>query len=69
MLGDWRDQHLARLERDLTTLRGDIWALENDVRRRFWERDQRRLQVLSWMVMGLAWIAAGSLVAAALIKG
>jgi hypothetical protein len=69
MLDDWRDRQLTRLECDMTTLKSEMWALEADVRRRFWERDQRRLQILSWIVMGLPWIAVGVLIAAAAIKG
>lgn len=53
----------------MTTLKGEMWALEADVRKRFWERDQRRLQVLSWMVMGLPWVSVGVLIAAVAIKG
>lgn len=68
MLDDWRDRQLSRLESDIATLKSEMWALEADVRRRFWERDQRRLQVLSWMVMGLPWIAVGVLIVAALLK-
>jgi hypothetical protein len=69
MLDDWRDRRMERLEGDLTALRGDMWALEADVRRRFWERDQRRLQLISWLVIGLMWIAVGVMIATAAIKG
>jgi hypothetical protein len=69
MLDDWRDRRMERLEGDLTALRGDMWALEADVRRRFWERDQRRLQLISWLVIGLMWIAVGVTIATAAIKG
>ncbi len=60
---------MARLERDLTTIQGNLWALEEDVRRRFWERDERRLQVSIWMAMALLWIAVGALIATVLVKG
>jgi hypothetical protein len=69
MLDDWRDRRMERLEGDLTALRGDMWALEADVRRRFWERDQRRLQLISWLVIGLMWIAVGVTIATAAITG
>ncbi len=69
MLDDWRDRELSRLQCDMATLKGKMWALEADVRRRFWERDQRRLQISSWMVMGLSWVSVGVLIAAAVIKG
>jgi len=69
MLDDWRDQQIVRLERDLTELRGDMWALEADVRRRFWERDQRRLQLMSCLLIGLMWVAVGVTIATAAVKG
>ena len=58
-----------RLERDLTKLKGDMWALEADVRRRFWERDQRLLQFVTWLLVGLLWLMAGFSIATAVIKG
>jgi hypothetical protein len=68
MLDDWRDGQLMRLERDLTELRRKMWSLEADVRRQFWERDQRGLRALSWVALVLPWIAVGVAIAAALIK-
>lgn len=68
MLDDWRDERVARLERDLRKLRDDMWGLEEDVRRRFWERDQRQLRLVGWLLMGLIWAMSGAVIAVALVK-
>lgn len=49
---DWQDERISRLERDLH-------ALQADVRRRFWERDERALRFLGWVVVGLSYVALG----------
>lgn len=69
MSDDWRDRQVARLERDMTALRGDMWALEADVRDRFWKRDMRLLQFAIWLLVALIWAEVGFLIARAAIKG
>jgi len=42
---------------------------EADVRQRFWEREQRKLELVSWLMMALMWIMVGAVIAIAAIKG
>lgn len=67
---------MARLEGELTSLRSDIWDLQTDVRRRFWEQDlarwergDRQLRFVIWLIVGLAWITSGAVIVAAALKG
>lgn len=59
---DWRDDHVFRLEKELR-------ALEDDVRRRFWERDQRILNFLLLVMFGLACGSVGVALARAFGAG
>lgn len=53
-----------------------MWDLEADVWRRFWKQDQerwernhRQLQFVSWLIVVMAWMAAGAVVVAAALGG
>lgn len=64
---------MARLEGELTSLRSNMWDLETDVRRQFWEQDwepgNRQLQFVSWLIVVLAWVAPGAVIAVAVLEG
>lgn len=75
MLDEWRDSRTTRLERELTSLRSDTWDLNAQVRERFWERDQRdrerterRLEFMTWVLVGLMWAIAGATIAVVAVK-
>jgi hypothetical protein len=75
MLDEWRDNRTTRLERELTSLRSDMWDLDAQVRERFWERDQRdrerkerRLDFMMWVLVGLMWATAGATIAVVAVK-
>jgi hypothetical protein len=76
MFEDWQYRQVARLESELTSLRSDIWDLEADVRRRFWEQDRahwergnRQLRFVGWLIVALAWITPGAVIAITVLKG
>lgn len=52
-----------------------MWGLEADVHRRFWEQNQerwergnRQLRFVGYLIVGLVWIAYGAVVAAAILE-